>query len=186
MFKPGDCVIYAGRPAELNNGEAYLVTEVGTDTITLLDYGTHLAKNFYQMRDFDGNDDSTPTYHYDPTSGEWIIPFEGLGQLNLRGVYPQCTEEKLQSVLISDVGGIGWDLPDRMRGLTCACCGGRRFITADMNKPIFLIDGLHDPHLGRRYRQMDGKHRTAKRIHFGYTHTPAYVFHIDELMPYIN
>ena len=185
MFKPGDCIIYAGLPGELVNGEAYMVMEAGEETVTLYNHGTHLNKNFYQLRDFNGNDESTPTRHFDQIAGEFILPSDRQ-VLNLRGVYPLCTEDRIQNVLISDIGGIGWDLPARMRGIDCICCGGSRMITADMDLPVFLIEGLPDEKLGRRYRQMDGKHRTAKRIFFGLTHSPAYVFHIDEILPYIN
>ena len=185
MFKPGDTVIYTGLPGELANGGLYLVESVGNNMLTLMNHGKHFLKDFYPLREFNGNDEIHEPYLFDEISGEWTLPSDR-SSLNLMGLVRLCNEDSLQTVLISDVGGIGWDLPERMRGLTCACCGGERFITADMDKPIFLIEGLPDPYLGRRYRQMDGKHRTAKRIYFGHTTTPAYVFHIDDLLPYFN
>jgi len=187
MFKPGDCIIYTSLPGYLMNGSLYMVQSVVDETtITLVDIdGEFPTSDFYPLREFNGNDEIHEPYLFDEISGEWTLP-SNRSSLNLRGLVRLCNEDSLQTVLISDVGGIGWDLPERMRGLTCACCGGKRFITADMDKPIFLIEGLPDPYLGRRYRQMDGKHRTAKRIYFGHTTTPAYVFHIDDLLPYFN
>ena len=186
MYTTGDSVIYTGLPGALANGKIYVVDGVGENNITLMDqHGEYQAEDFYPMREFRGNDDNHLTNFNERIAGKWTLPSDGQ-VLMLRGLIKLCTEDKLQTIDISDIGGMGFDLPDRMLGKTCACCGGERFITADMQKPIFLIDGLVDEQLGRRYRNMDGKHRIAKRKYFGLTTVEAYVFHIDEILPYIN
>ena len=186
MFKLGDTLIYTGLPGELANGGLYMVETVGESTLTLMNHeGEWSFDDFYPLRDFNGNDDNHQTHKHDRIAGEWNLP-SPRSLLMLRGLIKLCTEDRLQDILISDIGGMGFDLPNRMLGKDCACCNGERFITADMHKPILLIDGLTDPYLGRRYRNMDGKHRIAKRLYFNYTTVPSYVFHIDEVLPYFN
>ena len=187
MFKPGDCIIYTSLPGYLMNGSLYMVQSVVDETtITLEDIdGEFPTSDFFPLRDFDGNDDNHVTDAFDRISGRWTLPSDR-EILKLRGLVKLCTKDRIQTINISDISGHGFDLPDRLLGKNCACCEGLRFVTADMSKPVFLIDGLDDPYLGRRYRNMDGKHRIAKRLHFGYTTVDGYVFHIDEVLPYIN
>lgn len=169
------------------NGSLYTVMSVvDENTITLVDIkGEFPASDFFPLREFNGNDDNHVTDAYDRISGRWTLPSDGQ-ILKLRGLIKLCTEDRIQNVNISDISGHGLDLPARLLGKQCACCDGERFVTADMSKPIFLIEGLDDPYMGRRYRNMDGKHRIAKRLYFGYTTVDAYMFHIDEILPYIN
>ena len=186
MYTIGDSVIYTGLPGALANGRIYVVESVSDNGITLLDqHGEHPVDDFYPMRGFNGNDDNHQVNFNERIAGKWTLPSDGQA-LMLRGLIKLCTEDKLQTVNISDIGGMGFDLPDRMLGKSCVCCNGDRFVTADMQKPCFLIEGLVDDQLGRRYRNMDGKHRIAKRKYFGLTTVEAYVFHIDEVLPYIN
>ena len=186
MYKPGDALIYTNLPGELMNGGIYMVETVGESTVTLMGYETkYPIEDFYPLKDFNGNDDNHVTDAYDRITGRWTLPSDR-EILQLRGLVKLCTKDRIQTVNISDISGHGLDLPARLLGKTCACCNGERFVTSDMSKPIFLIEGLDDPYLGRRYRNMDGKHRIAKRLYFGYTTVYGYVFHIDEILPYIN
>lgn len=128
-------------------------------------------------------DEYHPHHKHDKVCGVWEVPG---GALSCRGLIKLCTEDRLQEVSFDDIGGMTMDLPERMRGPNCICCGGQRFLTADVKKPLFLIEGLKDPHQDRKYRCMDGKHRIEKLRWLGYNSAKAYVIHIDEATPYLH
>ena len=115
--------------------------------------------------------------------------FEGLNvqklYLRLRRLNHLRTPDRLVDVPFDEIQWPGFDLPKRMRGRYCVCCDGARWADADLDAPGILIEGVKT-FSGRKYYNVDGRHRIEKLIDLGKTSASHWVFHIDELIPYIQ
>lgn len=183
-YEKGDSVIYKGLPNGLENGGIYLIEEVLEDSVILYNEGECEKSLLYPLREYTGNEENHPVYYEDRIAGVWTLP-SNRRFISLKGLIDFYTDDRLMEVKLDDLDGCGLDLPERMRGENCACCGGERFITADAKKPLILFAGLMNP-MGRPYRVMDGLHRIGKLRWMGRDSAMAYVLHIDEVLPYFN
>ena len=194
MFKPGDAVIYVGKPTnQLLNGDLVCIDRIDGDHAILFGSGFRVPlSDLYQLRDFDLNEEIVYAHYHDSLFGTWTLPMEGRSHLILRGVAHLCTPDRIVEVDISDIECVTFDLPKRVRGPNCICCDGKHFITTDMDKPIFSVyieDGMTSSCRDMsqfKYLSLDGKHRLEKRMYYGLTTIKTYLFGMEELIPYCN
>ena len=60
-----------------------------------------------------------------------------------------------------------------------------RYKLADINYPLFVIEGMHNPY-NKPYRLIDGRHRLLKQLNEGKTKFLFYIFTIDDINHYIE
>ena len=118
--------------------------------------------------------------------GDWTIPelgtFDELS-VRMRRLNPLLTDNNLKEINFDDIQWFGFDLPSRLTGENCICCGGKRTMNANIKLPGLLLDGT-TTFSGRRYRSMDGRHRIEKMRLMGLTKSKFYVLNFSEIKDY--
>ena len=193
-LKKGDCAFYQGIPThELSNGNLYFIEDIRGDTAIL---GEMVGDNInsikapinelYPFRDAHLlNYEIAHARRECKVRGTWTLPIGEKSNIKLEGLAKFQTEDYLREINLTDIAGQGDDIPDDNKYFNCWCCGGVRFRTADVNKPIVVFSGLENPG-GEPYRTMDGHHRFDKRKWLGHTTIMAYVMPFEEVLPYVN
>lgn len=209
-FESGTPLIYIGfgegpQYGNLGDGEVYTCKEV-------LDNGNITLFKTTINHQIDENDQYNPdnfvvydvrtTYedyeifdHMGDIYGDWSvyelqehfpdIPDFRLLRVRMRRLGKLLTPDKIQDIKFDEIQWPGWDLPKRQRGAYCICCGGKRWVSAQLEVPGILLDGTRT-YSGRRYRNIDGRHRIEKAIDVGRNSLKHYVLTLDEILPYIE
>lgn len=118
--------------------------------------------------------------------GDWRIheiTMKGTISLKLTDIQHLLTEDKLQTLNLSDVAWKGKHLPDKFVGENCICCGGERFLRCDVRFPGIVLVDVNNPY-GNKYRLIDGKHRAHKLSSSGHLTSKFYVLHLSEVKPH--
>ena len=185
-------ICYLARPHVYENlmpGEIYLIYRETNSGYILEDDDT-----VYEKSQFFIYDPKTCLENYDMSEweefwGDWTIPELGSDPdlkyrgIDLRRLTPLLTEDRVQEIDFDDIQWFGFDMPSRLTGFNCVCCGGERTRDANLNYLGVLMDGT-TTYSGRRYRCMDGRHRIEKQRSMGLTKSKFYVFNFDELKDY--
>jgi len=180
---------YVGLPhiyERLEPGDVYELHRE-TDDSYIFQYDSNLydKSQFFEyeiskcVEDFDWSRDEN---YY----GDWRIPELDSSDeipIRLRRINPLLTENNIIEVDFNDIQWFGFDLPSRITGENCICCGGERTKKADLSKLGILLDGT-TTYSGRRYRSMDGRHRIEKLRSMGFTRSKFYVLNFAEIKNY--
>ena len=86
-FKPGDVVIYVGKPTDqLNNGVNLCIEDIDGDEAIIMDSDLLVPLvDLFQLRDFNHNDDVADSQYHDQLYGSWYLPMGDRSKLLLRG-----------------------------------------------------------------------------------------------------
>ena len=182
-------ICYIGMPhiySRLSPGNVYDIYRETDDYYLLEDDSTKYEKNSFFVYEKGSCQEDFDSSRYEDLYGDWRIPeLNSLEELSirLRRITPLLTEEKIKQVNFNDIQWYGFDLPDRLLGNNCFCCGGSKFKSADTSKLGILLDGT-TTYSGRRYRSMDGSHRIQKMIQNGLTEYKFYVLNFSDVKEY--
>ena len=90
------------------------------------------------------------------------------------------TLSRLEEVKFDDIDYAGIDCYPEKSGWKCNCCGGTKYINANILFPGILIDGMDNPN-GLRYRMIDGRHRLDKMRLNDMTESKFFVFDYSDV-----
>jgi len=116
--------------------------------------------------------------------GNWELNNQRFCLIDLKEVAKLLTNDKLQTVSLTDIAWKGKHNFPYLSGNKCSCCNGSRYINCDIKYPPIIACNAQNPY-NNKYRMIDGRHRIQKMLFSGLTESLFYVFDFDELRPYI-
>jgi len=90
----------------------------------------------------------------------------------------KASPSHLKEVNFSDIEYAGAEYYPQQSGLNCECCGGKKYINANIYFPGLLVEGLSKK---SKYKLIDGRHRLDKMRINGMTESKFYVFDYSEV-----
>lgn len=98
----------------------------------------------------------------------------------------KASTSHLKEVNFSDIEYAGSEYYPQQSGFDCECCGGIKYINANIYFPGLLVEGLSEK---SKYKLIDGRHRLDKMRINGMTKSKFYVFdysEVEELIYHCN
>ena len=106
--------------------------------------------------------------------GDWRVG-ETDSYLNLDNISHLLTDDRIETLQLSEIAWKGDTLDFDQLGENCYCCGGERYIRGvDLDFPPIVVRNAPNPS-GKKYRMIDGKHRMMKMKELGLAHATFYV-----------
>lgn len=116
--------------------------------------------------------------------GDWTI--NGVEcSLYLEDIKHLLTSSKLKTLSIDTVMWKGYNFGKDQINEKCICCGGVRFIRADISFPPIVVSGLQNRD-NKLYRLIDGKHRVMKMLDNGLSENTFYVLDFSEVESHLR
>lgn len=91
----------------------------------------------------------------------------------------------IQVINHKDIAWVGKHHYPNYAGRKCNCCGGVRYLNADISYPGVVIKDGPNPY-GNPYLLIDGRHRLTKKLFLGIDQSEHYVLYWDEVREYLK
>ena len=111
---------------------------------------------------------------------DWAVDNHPISFIFVHDVTVRVSPLHLKEVKFDDIDYAGMENYPHRAGWNCNCCGGTKYVNANILFPGILIDGMNNPN-GMRYRMIDGRHRLDKMRFNDMTESKFWVFDYSEV-----